>query len=286
MLARRSTRPALWAATALGCLLTAGSGASAQTVIEANYKVFLGGLRVVEVESRTEIAETQYSIESFGRSSGLLDVLFSFESRSKASGRIVDGAIVPEIFQVRGIVRDEQRELDLEHRNGAPPALRIEPPIDPEERDPVPDHLQVNVVDPLSAIVRASLSWRDATPCNDTIPVFNGRTRTNIKLSPVGMTRLEKSEHSGFEGEAMVCEITYETLAGAYKRPWFGKDRKPDPFKLWIAKLDGTDFWTPVRMSGDAVIGTALIHLTDATVSTPQTQAKASVTDGTEAGRL
>ncbi len=267
MLRLRSTRPAL-AVGAVAAMLTTGLDASAQTVIEADYQVFLGGLRVVEIEARTEIAPGGYSIESLGRSSGLLDTLFSFESRSTASGRIVNGEIIPERFQVRGIVRDEVRELDLEHRDGAPPSLRIDPPIDPEERDPVPEHLQVDIVDPLSAIVHASLSWRNSTPCDDTIPVFNGRARTNITLAPAGKERLKKSRHSSFEGEAYVCEVSFETLAGGFKKPWFGKDRKADPIKLWIAKLDGTDFWTPVRMAGDAVIGTAFVHLTDVSIST------------------
>lgn len=80
----------------------------------------------------------------------------------------------------------------------------------PKNWVPVTSRDMRNVLDPLSGLIIPA----KARVCPNTLPIFDGESRLDIRLSPKG-TRNFKTR--GFEGEVIVCGIRFVPKAGYRK---------------------------------------------------------------------
>lgn len=231
--------------------------------LDLSYAIYFGGLSVAEFDSKIEVGSTSYRVVTKARSTGILDYFFPIDVTSEGLGQRRGSEIAPDLFRSNGTFDGEPRRILLRARNGASPEVSIHPPRDPEKRDAVPEALQLGTVDPYAAVVALALK-ADGHPCEAEIPVFNGRSRTDFRLRPVGTEQLEKTEYSAFAGEADVCEVEYDTLAGGYKKSWFGQDKTDSRTRLWVARLSEGGPWVPVRLMSEGRFGAVVGHITAA----------------------
>lgn len=245
----------------VGCLGAAPAVAGDRILL--SYRLYYGGLAVADIASTVDLAGDGYRIEGEGRSLGLLDLVFPITVRNEGTGRIVDGTVLPVKYESRGRFRGEDRLTSLRHVADAPPKLELLPPPDPERRDPVPPELQRGALDPYAALATVALRPAAHQPCDGVLPVFTGQVRSDLRLAGGAEVELPRTDYSAYHGPARLCEVTYETLAGGYKKSWWGKGREREPTKVWVARLDENGPWLPVRVEGIGPLGATVIgHLT------------------------
>src|SRR5437588_526694 len=83
--------------TALVMLLPAAP-ASAQGKLDARYEVTLAGIPVGKGSWVVDIADDQYSASASGGTVGLLNAVASGSGTGASQGRIVNGALVPQVY--------------------------------------------------------------------------------------------------------------------------------------------------------------------------------------------
>jgi len=251
-----------WLVTGMiGAALLAGKADARE--LDLSYAIYFGGLPVADLQSTIEIGAGDYRVTTEARSTGILDYFFPIRVTSEGRGAIADGRVEPEAYQSHGTFNGEPRRIALRNRAGTPPEVSMHPPRDPEKRDAVPEALQRGTLDPYAAVVALALR-SDGHPCEAELPVFNGRTRTDFRLTHAGTDRLEKTGYSAFSGAADICEVEYETLAGGYKKPWFGQDRSASRTRLWVTRLSADGPWIPVRLEAEGRFGVVVGHITGA----------------------
>lgn len=248
-------------ATMLGTALLAPRADARE--LDLSYAIYFGGFSVAEFDSRIEYSAADYRVTTRARSTGILDYFFPIEVTSEGVGLLAEGRVRPGMFRSTGTYDGEPRRISLKSRTGVPPEVSIHPPRDPEKRDAVPEALQLGTVDPYAAVVALALK-SDGHPCEAELPVFNGRTRTDFRLTRAGTDSLLKTDYSAFSGPADVCEVKYETLAGGYKKPWFGKDKEGTRTRLWVSRLTADGPWVPVRLESEGRFGVVVGHITGA----------------------
>ncbi|WP_028467611.1 DUF3108 domain-containing protein [Nisaea denitrificans] len=231
--------------------------------LDLSYTIYFGGFSVAAFDSKIAVDRSAYRVTTNARSLGILDFFFPIEVTSEGTGLVTGSGIKPETYRSNGTFDGKPRRITLTARDGAAPSVSMHPPRDPEKRDAVPEDLQLGTIDPYAAVVSLALTSK-VNPCQEELRVFNGRTRTDFRLSHAGSDVLKKTDYSVFDGRAERCEVAYETLAGGYKKPWFGEDKTDAVTRLWVARLTEDGSWIPVRLESEGPFGMIVGHITGA----------------------
>jgi Protein of unknown function (DUF3108) len=168
----------------------------------------------------------------------------------------------PSRFVGEGWWRGIDRRVDIEYKDGKPIIRRLIPAND-SEREPVPDALQANTIDTLSALAEM-IRVVDATGrCETAARTYDGRRAWEIEARTVGEESLEPADRSSFAGKALRCDFSGRMLAGF----WLGDDRERDRQPLhgtaWLAPVASGGPRLPVRMSFETRwFGDATMYLT------------------------
>ena len=249
--------------------LIAGNGTPAISgdggLAKLSYKAYYGGLAAAEIDARITISDGRYTLSTTGKSIGFLDYLFPFLSRASGRGGLGEHA-TPRDFVLESTFRGRSRKIKGTAAANTAPIWTVSPPIPIDERDPVPETLRLGALDPVAALVGAATLKTAREVCSGTSRVFNGKVRTDVHLTHLGAEALRPNDFSSFSGAAEKCKARYETLAGGYKRSWFGSDAPPPEILFWITRIEGSDFWIPVRVEASTELAKVLVHLTAATM--------------------
>ena len=217
-----------------------------------SYDVQLTGIPVMSLDVQALLAPDRYALRTYLFTYGVLDWLFRFRNESATDGVIAGERVRPARYTTMGIWRGSARSADLTYRDGGALDVDIRPEIKDDDRDPVPEALRLNTIDPLSAIVLTNLTSRRDSPCPGIAPVFDGRRRYNVKLELVGPEVLEAGSGGIAVGSAIKCLLSVEPIAGYQKsRP----QQKRPPSELWFQRMLDDTVWVPVLIQGDSFFG-------------------------------
>ena len=133
----------------------------------------------------------------------------------------------------------------------------------PEKKD-----IDAALADYTSDILTSTLSALQDGDCSHTDEIFDGKRRFKIKYTHIEDTALTQSNYNVFEGEAGVCEVEIEPLAGAWhKKPrgWLsiqeqGRQKGELP-RFWYAKLGEKGPVMPVKLVVHTKYGTLTMNL-------------------------
>ncbi|MEE3049479.1 MAG: DUF3108 domain-containing protein [Pseudomonadota bacterium] len=245
-----------------GAITAAMLAGPATAATELDYVAYYGGLEAVRVTARVDITGARYHITSDARSSGFLDWMFPFQARVDGHGA-TDRPWRANQYNQTSVYRGNRRRISLARAADGALEEDVRPPVPIEDRDPVPPALRRTGVNPLAALAMAASKPAVAEACANTLPIYNGKARTDWTLRYLGPATLKGSRHAPFDGAAERCLLTFEVLAGGYKKSWFGEDQPPPEVEIWLAKAAGPDFWVPVRLRLDTELATIFWHLID-----------------------
>ena len=137
----------------LAAILIAPSGpAFAQGKLEAQYEATLAGIPVGRGAWNIDISDDQYSASASGATAGLLKAFASGSGTGGSQGRIVNGALLPQVYSatVNSSKKSETIRMSLASGNVKEFAIEPEPPVDPD-RIVVTDAHRRGVLDPMSS---------------------------------------------------------------------------------------------------------------------------------------
>jgi uncharacterized protein DUF3108 len=249
---------------------------SAITSVDLDFEVYGGGLHIVSFGTQAVLTPRSYEIAAQFQTEGLADDLFTGRGSSSASGLLTpDGPRLLTYsqeydgrFGERSIamVLDENGRYDVSatpedgiHTNGfSPSTVR-------------------GSIDPLTASIFTAIN-ATANPCDQTIPVFDGRRIFNLEFSELETASLNPEGAGAYQGEAWKCSVAYKPIAG-FTRKWLVSQAKDPlkPFTVWMARFDDAmgpagnqPLVLPVRMMFETLIVNATVHLTGASVDGKQ----------------
>lgn len=149
------------------------------------------------------------------------------------------------------------RAIDVTFRNGNVINASMTPPRrKPKNWIPVSNADMRAVLDPISGLIIPEGS----RICPKTLPIFDGESRLDLKLSSKGT---KPYSTKGFEGEVVVCGIRFVPKSG-YKK---GRDdveylRKLKTMEIWFAKAEGAKVYAPVYVQIPTKLGPVTVSAT------------------------
>lgn len=185
------------------------------STVNAVYSIKWLGTYIGDFKLRSSITNRQYSLQAHADISVFFGTV-SWQGVTSSRGYMTANGPVPQSYSFRYATNDRREAIELRFTQRTVQDIIINPPQRVSSRSvPVTSaHLQ-NVVDPLSAVVllaQASLSHHGSDACNRRLPIFDGKTRYDLVLSPKGTRNIGNS--GKLKGTAYVCSVRYVPIAG------------------------------------------------------------------------
>lgn len=244
----------------LAAALFAVSPAAAQT-LDVDYRITLAGLTIGNATLQAMSQGDRYGVEVNAQLTGVVGMLSGGRGAARSSGSLNGSRPVPSTYAVTSSNGRQSRSIRMALVGGDVRVSAIDPPLEEApDRVPVSETHRRGIVDPVSALLMPMAGTGGGNPCARTIPVFDGAARFDIALSRVGE---ETVSVNGFQGVAAVCAARYVPISGhRTDRPGarFMADNRD--LKVWLAPVEGSRLYAPVRISVRTMIGTTVIDAT------------------------
>lgn len=144
-------------------------------------------------------------------------------------------------------------QLRMTFGAGAVTEVQIVPDKMPNPRDiPVTKQQLEGVLDPMSGAFLSAHSENpngDLKVCNQTLPVFDGRQRFDLVLTPKRAVNVQRSAASGYTGPAVICRVKFIPIAGYQPdNPGIKLMSETDEIEVWLIPVRGTYMYVPYRI--------------------------------------
>lgn len=249
-----------WITGAAISLAFAGSASplsSAEIQHRTDYSISLSGLPVATASFRSQFNGTRYSISGSLHSAGLADIFARTKGTTLVSGIVNRDKLRATSYSVTYQSGKRGRAIDVTFRNGnvvhssMVPARRK-----PENWVPVSGADMRAVLDPISGLIIPAGN----RICPKTLPIFDGESRLDLKLSSKGT---KPYSTKGFEGEVIVCGIRFIPRSG-YKK---GREdveylRNLKTMEIWFAKAEAANVYAPVYVRIPTKLGPVTVWAT------------------------
>ncbi|MCB1504840.1 MAG: DUF3108 domain-containing protein [Hyphomicrobiaceae bacterium] len=263
----RAARFGLAAAGALALLGLSGSSTRLQAAdqgwparVNASYKVEFNGFDIGRFSFEAAVRGGQYSAGSKVELSALLGA-FKWQGLTRSSGAVSTTTAEPAAYTFDYQSNSKSGAIKLAFRDGKVTSIGASPPTLPSD-DLVPlekKHLS-NVLDPLSAVL-ALTRQTSGDPCSQRLPVFDGKQRFDLVVTPLGRRQLVSRQSSGQPEIAHVCQMQYRPIAG-YKRGKETEDlARTMKIEVVLRPVPGANILVPQEIKIPTLVGSASLSL-------------------------
>ncbi|MBB3611993.1 DUF3108 domain-containing protein [Rhizobium sp. BK602] len=223
---------------------------------ETQYRVALAGLPIARADFKTEVKDKQFTIRGDITSAGLADLVTSINARTDVTGTVGDNRLQATHYTLYYKSGKRERTYDVAYANGSVTSNSITPePKRPDSWIPLGQGDLRSVLDPIAGMIFPITP--DLNLCNQTLPVFDGEMRMDLKLSPKGSHPFSTD---GFKGKTIACGVRFTPKSG-YKgtRKDYLYLAKSDAMEIWFAKADAMNVYAPVYVRIPTQYGTVTI---------------------------
>lgn len=258
----KSTRAvALCAALASGAAWPAPALA-ADGEVAASYDITLGGFALAKGNLAVKVEKDAYTARIGYRTAGVGKVMSGARGEAKSTGLLRPDRPVPASYLLEGTGDKKDHHVAMGLTGGSIRDLAVEPPLKEDaERVPVTAAHRRDVLDPLSAIL-VPVARRDGVAgpevCDRTLPIYDGWTRYDVRLS---YKRTDVISKPGYNGPAIVCAARWIPVAG--HKP----DREGTRFmadnrnlEMALAPVGDSGLMVPVRIAIETMSGLLVVQ--------------------------
>lgn len=246
----------------LTVLLPCVAFAQAPASLHATYETFAAGIRVADVQAGFDFGPRTYQMSLAYRTTGVVGFFLRGHQLDQVNGAWHGNMASPSVFLGRGTWRGRDRVAEIDYRQGMPMIEQLVPP-NSAEREQVPEALQANTVDTLSALAQLIRVVGATGTCAMTVRTYDGRRAVEIEAHTVGEEVLEANDRSTFSGKALHCDFSGRMLSGFKFDDDRARDSRPMHGSAWLAAVAPGGPPLPVRMSFETRwFGDATMYLT------------------------
>jgi hypothetical protein len=246
----------------IGVLLPCAAGAEGLTSLSAHYATYAAGLHVADIETGVSTGSRTYQMSVTFRTTGVAGFFYSGSQTGLVRGSWQGSNAVPEQYIGEGTWRGAKRLADIEYEHGQPKVRQLVP-SNQTEREPVPENLQANTIDMMSAMMQLVHAAGTTGRCEGTVRSYEGRRLVEIEAHTIGPEVLPPSGRSSFAGRALRCDFSTRLLAGFDLGGDRARASRPMRGSAWLAPVVAGGAPMPVRVTFETRwVGDAITELT------------------------
>lgn len=264
---RRALRAAVLAA-ALGGMTGL---AAAETRVGGVYDVRFANVPVGRGEVSVVFDGEAYSAKVSVHPIGVGKMMSVGRTEADSAGWIRSARVVPARYRLDSEDMAIESRVRLGLANGDVVSAEAEPRLKPvNDRVPVKAGDLQGIVDPLSATLMP-VADPDAEPgagdCDRVLPVYDGWTRYNIRLS---YKDSQPVETKGYKATAIVCSARWKPVSGHRLGRKSVQDLQANrEIEIWLVPVPGSAVLLPYRISLGTPAGPLVVQALDLKISGP-----------------
>lgn len=260
------------------CILAAASATSAAAQsegfparVQANFEVAFNGLKVGTFDFTSTQQGGTYTLNGNSQLSLLFGAI-KWRGDAQASGKVAGGAPKPQAFSFTFQGGKKTGSTKVAYTGDTITQVLHDPPKEPKEGTvPVqPVHLKA-VLDPMSAVM-ALTKGTDGNPCARRIPVYDGKVRFDLLLSPRGTVQLSEQKPSGQPGTGYVCRVKYVPIAGHKADEETKYMSGSDGIEVILRPIPSANVFVPYKITIPTIAGPATLTSKSVNITTAQQQ--------------
>ncbi|ASP34884.1 hypothetical protein CHH27_17925 [Labrenzia sp. VG12] len=225
------------------------------------YSISIAGFKVGRGTLSLVMQGNAYSAKVSLEPAGIGTLFSTGKGGAEASGWLVGSRVVPSKYRMASHAANLDFYVNLNQGSGNIRSMEVAPKFKPnKERIKVTNRHRRNAIDPLSAALMPVGRARDSLgpkACSRKLPVFDGWTRFDIKLSYQGTK--EVSGH-GYDGPVVVCKAQWVPVAGHRPSKESVKYMARANMEVWIAPMGRDNVLIPYRISIDTKNGRLVVE--------------------------
>ena len=219
----------------------------------AVYRIDLADFNLGDFRFTTLLNGANYQMRGEGHFSMLGGLIYNWQGTTGSSGKLTNLGPEPAAYALNYVDGGESAQLHVSFNGGAVTQVLMLPKRKPTSRAiPIKKEQLAGVLDPLTALFLRAHSDNpdgDLKVCDQTIPVFDGDWRFDLRLSPKRRVRLRKETPTGYSGYAAICRVKFIPISG-YRPddPDIKLMSQSDAIEVWLVSLPGTAMYFPYRI--------------------------------------
>ncbi|MEX2167405.1 MAG: DUF3108 domain-containing protein [Methyloceanibacter sp.] len=235
--------------------------------IVAVYRVNLGAFNLGNFRLTTVFRGDDYEMRGEGRFTILEGLIYEWKGVTASAGRVTSEGPEPAMYALSYSdgARTGER-LRMTFGDGGVRQVSIVPHRRPGPRTiPVTPEQLEGVLDPMSGaflVAKSSNPNGDLKVCYQTVPVFDGRQRFNLVLTPKKAVTVKKSGPASYAGPAVICRVKFIPIAGYQPdNPAIKLMSQSNEIEVWLIPVRRTQMYVPYRIVLPTPVGygTALV---------------------------
>ncbi|WP_417670115.1 DUF3108 domain-containing protein [Roseibium sp.] len=232
------------------------------------YNISVAGFTVGRGSLSLVLQGNAYSAKVGLEPAGIGTLLTTGKGGAEASGWLVGSKVVPSRYQMASHAANRDFYVALKQGSGHIRGMEVTPQFKPnKERIKVTSRHRQNAMDPLSAALMPVRSAKQALgpeACKRKLPVFDGWTRFDIKLSYKGTKDVSGN---GYDGKVVICKAQWVPVAGHRPSKDSVKYMAKASMETWLAPMGRDNVLIPYRISIDTKTGRLVVQASKLKIS-------------------
>lgn len=222
--------------------------------IVAVYRVDIGNFNLGEFKLTTTFRGNDYAMRGEGRFKVLEGLIYEWRGVTASYGRVTDTGPEPTMYAFNYADSAKMGErLRITFDGRAVTDVSISPRNRPLPRTiPVTKEQLEGVLDPMSGAFLSAQSENpngDLAVCDKTLPVFDGRQRYDLVVSPKRMVTVKRTTPGGYGGPAVICAVKFIPIAGYQPdNPAIRLMQQSNEIEVWLIPVRASNRYVPYRI--------------------------------------
>ncbi|WP_297583542.1 DUF3108 domain-containing protein [Roseibium sp.] len=226
------------------------------------YSISVAGFKIGRGTLSLVMQGNAYSAKVSVEPAGIGTLFTTGKGGAEASGWLVGSKVVPSKYRMASHASNLDFYVNLVQGSRNIRSAEVAPQFKPNpERVKVTRRHKRNAIDPLSAALMPVGRAKDSLgpkACSRKLPIFDGWTRFDIKLSYQGTKEVSGR---GYDGQVVVCKAKWVPVAGHRPSKESVKFMAKADMEVWIAPMGRDNVLVPYRIAVDTKNGRLLVEV-------------------------
>ncbi len=242
------------AATTFAAVFTVSPGAAeAADTLKVRYDLYTRGIRAFALNYSANIDQNSFNASAKLRPKGLASLVIDLKMDMNSSGAVTGKGARSDSFTMKVTEKGKKGRYAVNFDGLKPVSTKRNPAVNGETEAKIQTATAAGARDTLASIMDIAVTPAK-NPCDTSYRIYNGKEVFKLALRKIKDDTFGKKDGGVYRGPAIVCSMTYSTLAGLSARTEAKYRKNPPIFRVWFApvrsKALGRDMNVLVAVTG------------------------------------
>jgi hypothetical protein len=227
--------------------------AMAADKLEVQYDLYTRGIRAFALNYSADIEQNSFNASAKLRPRGLASLFIDLKMDMTSSGAVTRKGARSDSFTMKVTEKGKKGRYAVNFDGLQPVSTKRKPAVNGETEAKISSASAAGARDTLASMMDIAVTPAE-NPCDASYRVYNGKEVFELALRKIKDDTFGKKDGGVYRGPAIVCSMTYSTLAGLSAKTDAKYQKNPPVFRVWFAPVRssalGRDMNVLVAMTG------------------------------------